>query len=307
MMSTTATDCTVGLAAASLNATAKINLSLDVLGQRADGFHDLVSVAMGVDLCDHIRCSVRSSPSVEIDSSDPALSNSDNLVVKAAYRLASEIDRSPALRIVLDKAIPIGGGLGGGSSDAAAVLRLCNHLWRGGLDDARLAEIGSELGSDVPLFFRLPAVLVRGRGERVRRLPLSWSGWVLLVNAGVAVSTAEVYEAFDQQECSTEPGWTPEEFAAATKADELMAHGRNQLEPAVFRVCPLVECVRNDLRRFGLGTMRVSGAGSTLYRLFDREEDAKGVAEEITRQGIGTWAKVVAAPVGQQPIVIEES
>jgi 4-diphosphocytidyl-2-C-methyl-D-erythritol kinase len=310
MMSTTAVDRSVGLAAASTHATAKINLTLDVLGRRSDGFHDVRSVVIGVGLSDQIRCEQTQRSGIQVECNDAAIDDAGNLARLAASLLAAELGRSPSLRLQIEKSIPVGGGMGGGSSDAAATLRLCNRLWGAGLNDARLAELGSSLGSDVPLFYYLPAALMEGRGERVTALSIAWKGWALLVSTGTEVSTAEVYKTHRLDFERTEQQDAAEQVAAissATSAEQLMPMTRNDLEPAVFRVAAEVERVSKALHHRGLGPFRVSGAGSTLYRLFDQEEDANRVAEEVTRAGIGEWTKVVAAPVGQQPIVTEES
>lgn len=290
----------------SVRAPAKVNLTLEVLGRRPDGFHELRSLVIGVDLCDRIGCWGQTERGIELSSSDPALCGPQNLAFKAAEKLAERVGREPALRIEVQKAIPVGAGLGGGSSDAAATLRLCNHLWGDLLDDRQLALLGAEIGSDVPLFFSLPSAVMSGRGELVEPLSLSWSGWVLLVFAGPAVSTRVVYHAWrpaDAQPCASR---TEERIAAASSAGELTGLLYNQLEPAVLRVSPAVAQTRADLERLGVGPMRVSGAGSTLYRLFDEKQAACRIADEVVNRGIGAAATVVACPVGPSPLVNEE-
>ena len=128
---------------------------------------------------------------IDLTCSDPSLSNSRNLAVRAAERLAGRDGLNAALSIELEKTIPVGAGLGGGSSDAASTLRLCDHLWGLSHTDAELAEMGAGIGSDVPLFFSLPGAVITGRGEKVEAISLNWSGWVLLVHARLVVSTAD--------------------------------------------------------------------------------------------------------------------
>lgn len=288
-------------------APAKINLTLDVLGRRDDGYHDVRSLVIGVSLYDHIRCRVRREPGIELICSDPGLRGSANLAHRAATRLGQHLGLEPALRIELEKRIPVGGGMGGGSSDAASTLSLCNHLWGAGLDPAGLAAIGAELGSDVPLFFSLPSMVVTGRGEKVQPVALRWSGWVLLVFVDAAVSTAEVYRAWRPSDAARLPGRTDEAIILAATADEVSALRSNHLEPAVLRVSPTVTRIHDELNRAGLGPICITGTGSTLYRLFDQEQAAHRVQRLVSDLRIGVTTSVVAAPVGPGSIASEES
>lgn len=297
-MGATALDTVRHVSSASADAPAKLNLTLDILGRRNDGFHELRSLVVGVDLCDRVTCGLRPESGIAVTCSDPALSGNHNLAYRAAARLAEHCAKEPALHIELRKAIPVGAGLGGGSSDAATTLRLCNQLWETGLDPSALAGIGAELGSDIPLFFFLPSAVMTGRGERVAPANLRWSGWVVLVFADVAVSTREVYQAWRPSDAVHLPSGMDEAILEATSADEIMPMLSNHLEPAAFRVSPAVAQAREELDRIGLGSMRVSGAGSALYRLFDDLEVAGEAAGRIRNHGIGLRTLVVAAPAG---------
>ncbi len=288
---------------ATASAYSKINLTLDVFGRRDDGYHNLRSLVIGVDLADHLRCAITSDGGVKLRCSEATLAGSVNLVVRAAAAFGRHCGRRLDLRIDLEKRIPVGGGMGGGSSDAAATLRLCNHLLSAGLDRSTLSTIGAGVGSDVPLFFHLPAAVIAGRGESVEPVALKWSGWVLLAICSEAVSTADVYRAWRPADSKSMLRGLDAEAAAATTADELSAMLSNHLEPAVFRVSQAVEGAYETLRRLGCSTVRVSGAGSTLYQLFDERDAACRVAGEIERLGTGIRALVVAAPVGESPIV----
>ena len=159
-------------------ACGKINLTLDVLGRRDDGFHELRSLVIGVDLADRVRCVRRSAGGIVLRCSDPALAGSENLTVRAAQAFAQRAGCKVNLAIELDKRIPVAAGMGGGSSDAAATLLLCNDLFLTGLSTGELARMGAEIGSDVPLFFHLPAVLMTGRGDVVASITLRWSAVV---------------------------------------------------------------------------------------------------------------------------------
>jgi 4-diphosphocytidyl-2-C-methyl-D-erythritol kinase len=307
-MNAAALDTIVKVTSATADAPAKLNLTLDILGRRDDGFHELRSLAVGVDLCDRITCSVRSQSGITLNCTDPELGGDDNLAYRAAAQLAKRCGKEPALNIELRKAIPVAAGLGGGSSDAATTLRLCNRLWGAGLDRTELATIGAELGSDVPLFFFLPAALLTGRGDRVEPVRLRWSGWVLLVFVDVVVSTAEVYRAWRASDAAGLPSGMDRAILEVSSADELTPMLSNHLEPAVFRVSPTVARACEELDRLGIGPMRVSGAGSVLFRLFDNPEAARNAASRIENHGTGLRTLVVATPAGngQDPIISKE-
>ena len=199
------------MAAPSITSTApaKLNLTLDVMGTRPDGFHELHSLLAGVDLCDRITCRLLDQPGVEVSCSDESLASANNLGVRAVEVLARHVGIDPAVSIHIEKRIPVAAGLGGGSSDAAGVLRICNELWHTGLSAEDLASIGAEIGSDVPLFFSLPSAVITGRGERVERVDMRWSGWALLARVNVPVSTAAVFRAWPIPPPFDRPACTP--------------------------------------------------------------------------------------------------
>ena len=279
-------------------AYAKINLTLDIRGLRDDGYHELESLVIGLDLHDTVSCTLAESPGIGLVCDDPALAHPDNLASLAAGRLARELGVDPALRITLDKAIPVGGGMGGGSSDAATTLALCNRLWSAGLDDRRLAAIGAELGADIPLFFSLPSAVISGRGERVRRVAMQWSGWAMLVFVPEIVPTASVYGAWRKNDSKPLPDRGVEAILDSSRADDLSGLLGNDLAPAVFRVSKRVADTCHELDRRGFGPMTVSGAGSTLFRLFDDKEAACRTAGTIEDLGLDVSCLVAAAPFG---------
>jgi len=288
------------------DAPSKINLTLEVLGRREDGYHELRSLVIGVELADHILCQTSPEPGIGLQCNDPTIDHDENLAVRAARALAHRCGLDGALRIELQKRIPVGGGLGGGSSDAATTLRLCNSLWQTGLDENALAAVGAELGSDVPLFFTLPSAIVEGRGERVSPVRLRWSGFVLLVCPPIPVSTAEVYRAFRPDDCNGFPSGAYREILHAASAADLSMLLTNHLEPAVFRVCPTLSGLRDELIGLGLTSIRVTGSGSTFFSLFDDSEPAHRAARKIQEHVSRVTTVVAAAPVGQGPILFEE-
>lgn len=279
-----------------VSARAKLNLTLDVLGRRPDGYHDLRSLVIGVDLADTVRVQKTDVPGVQLDCSDPLLAGDDNLACRAAALFAAACGRQPTLKIELSKRIPVGAGLGGGSSDAAAILQICNELCDAGRDRAALAALGARLGSDVPVFFHLPAARMTGRGECVEPVELAWSGWALLAMTGEQVSTAAVYRAWRCSDAEGTQRDMDEVVCHATSAAEIMDLLSNDLEPAVFRVSPAVARFHKMVNHAGIGPMRVSGAGSVFFRLFDNRAEAQQAADELSNRVAGLHTLVVAAP-----------
>ncbi len=277
-------------------AYAKINLTLGVRGKRPDGYHEIESVVIGIGLHDTVRCQRNDGAGVTVTCSDPTIPSSENLALLAVNLLARRVNSHPHVQIELQKTIPIGGGLGGGSSDAATVLQLCNRLWNVGLEGKALAELGASIGSDVPLFFSLPVAVVTGRGEHVESATLRWTGWVLLVFAEQVVPTPEVYAAFRETDISDRRSSVNSDVLHASTAETLSSMLYNDLESAVIRVAPEVGRLRQQLDGLGMGCWRISGAGSTLFRLFDEQQTAVEAAQRVAQQ-TGKQTAVVAAPV----------
>jgi 4-diphosphocytidyl-2-C-methyl-D-erythritol kinase len=268
-------------------AYAKINLTLAVLGQRADGYHDLVSVMQTISLRDTLRLTPNRSGQITARSDNPELNTPNNLALRAARALRDEVgDATLGVEIELLKAIPSPGGLGGGSSDAACVLLALNALWASHVSIVRLERLGANLGSDVPFFIHGGAALIEGRGERVTPLPDAQPLWLVLAKSPVSVSTAAVFRAL-----------SPADYAPADDARALMeairdgrplplASLRNTLEAPVLRAYPEIATTRDALLAAGAPIVRMSGSGPTLYALFGALEDASRVYTEARRRGL---------------------
>jgi len=278
-------------------APGKINLILDVLGRRPDGFHDIHSLAIGVGLSDRLTCTWPSPHGLTLECSDPTLHADLNLASRAALTLALRKGIDLQVEIGLDKNIPVGAGLGGGSSDAAAALRLCNELWHTRCSDLDLAQMGAELGSDVPLFFHLPAVEISGRGECVAPFPMTWHGYALLIFPGIHVSTADVYKAWRPEDVCSDHTAAFDELHTIARADRLHERLRNQLEPALFRVCQRVRQAQEALSSLGLPHTCITGSGSALFRLFDDPDPANHAARLIRDNLNDLKVTVVPCPV----------
>lgn len=259
-------------------AYAKINLALHVRRRRADGYHDietLFAFAEDGDLVEALPGTPRlllSGPFAEpLRSMDPE----DNLVMRAARRLATALGRAEAPAIALDKRLPVAAGIGGGSADAAAVLRMLCGLHGVSIDDCRVAALAAELGADVPACLASVAVRGDGRGDKLVAIEArALSGLpLLLVNPRVPLSTGPVFSGWDKVDRGPLPtGDDPLSIACA---------GRNDLEPPALRLCPAIGEVVGLLEaRSGVILARMSGSGATCFALFDTigQRDAADLA-----------------------------
>jgi len=251
-----------------IRARAKINLTLDVVGRRPDGYHELASVMQEIELADTLVLEPAEDISLVVDP--PVVpAGEDNLVLQAA-RLLQEyggVRRGAALR--LRKRIPVGAGLGGGSADAAAALKGLNRLWRLGLDPGTLAELGARLGSDIPFCLTGGTALVTGRGEVVEPLPYLPRAELVLVKPDLTVSTAEVYRGWDERGL-TGGRATPAMLGAVLVRDwrAVAVCLANDLEKVTCARHPEVLSVKQHLERAGALGVLMSGSGPAVFSLW---------------------------------------
>ena len=286
-----------------IEAYAKVNLTLEVLGKRVDGYHALRSVVLPVSLSDTLVIEATDDGRLVSDTG-----YADDLCVKAARVLRDvAASRRPGMdgcgaRMRVEKRIPAGGGLGGGSADAAAVLAALNGLWSLGCSPAELAEIGALVGSDVPALvlsrFCGP-VLMEGRGEKVAPLLSSAPALhLVLVNPGVFCSTPEVF-----RHCTprvTNDASILYNMRTALAAGDLQgvaAALMNDLEPPALALHPEIATARSALQAAGAAGVLMSGSGSTVFGLVPDEAGGRKIAELLNAQGFSAWSVQAQCPV----------
>ena len=249
---------------------AKVNLHLEVLGLRPDGYHELRTLFQSVDLCDLVHLEIGGS-GVRLAVAGQALpADERNLAHQAATAFLAAWPVADGVRITLEKNIPLGGGLGGGSSNAATVLQGLRHLL--GVQqstDARLEELGRALGADVPFFLTGGLALGSGRGDEILPLPDLPEREIWLVTPALEVSTASVFQEFRELTGDREVSSMGSLVWGEGVDWEMAARGWNDLQPIVMRRFPEVCRVYNALVEAGARTVRLSGSGATWLALFD--------------------------------------
>lgn len=277
-----------------VHAPAKVNLTLEILGRRPDGFHELRSILMPIALCDdlafwqtadgRIETVVEAEAGISLD----ALGDSEtNLVTRAARLLQEACGVRQGAGIRVRKRIPIGGGLGGGSSDAAAALVGLNTLWRLGLPREALVTLGARLGSDIPALVRSEAVIMEGRGERLRSVGPSRKSaasrfWMVVANPGIACPTHKIYGHHNG--CLTVRPTIFHNAILSIRAGDVVATSRflyNGLQPVVFEHYPATRNLATRLRDAGALAVLLSGSGASVFALVRDQEHGIAVREYL--------------------------
>jgi 4-diphosphocytidyl-2-C-methyl-D-erythritol kinase len=270
-----------------VDAPAKVNLTLRVLGVRRDGYHELESVVAAVGMADRIVLEPADDVRLVCSGADIS-AGEDNLVMMAARALARQCGVRAGAQIRLDKHVPAGRGFGGGSSDAAATLAGLNVLWHTKLTRSDLARLGASLGSDVPLFFGSPVCVMRGRGEVIEPVGGRPAWHIVLAWPEFGLPTPEVYAAYDRLGASAgvRPAATEilKHFASPPRdVRELLI---NDLEPAAGAVRRGRMDVRAILSAAGAQAVGMTGSGSAYFALADSETEARRVTEAVRALGV---------------------
>jgi 4-diphosphocytidyl-2-C-methyl-D-erythritol kinase len=266
-------------------APAKINLFLHVVGRRADGYHLLQTVFRFLDHGDSLSFSPRQDGAIVLATPLPGVPADADLTVRAARLLRESAESRAGVTISLDKRLPLGGGLGGGSSDAATVLMALNHLWGCGFSSARLQQLGLTLGADVPVFIHGRSCFAEGVGEKFLDLDLP-AAWYLVTVPKTAVPTAAIFSSADL--CRDTPAMDPATWRSG--------QGHNDLEPVACRLYPEVARHLAWLRL--RGSARMSGSGACCFAAFGSERGARDALGDLP----GDMAGFVAQGLDSHPL-----
>ena len=268
-----------------LNSPAKINLMLHITGRRADGYHLLQTVFQFIDLTDLMVFESTETPDISRLSSQTPVAESDDIVLRAAHLLQSRFGVERGVQIAIDKNIPIGGGLGGGSSNAATCLLALNQLWELNLSLDELSETGLELGADVPVFVQGYAAWADGVGERLTpiELPLPY---YLVIYPNINVSTAEIFNA----------GELTRNCDAITIRAFLAGAGINVCESVARKRYPVIGEALDWLSQFT--EARMTGTGACIYAPFDSLKAAEGVKSQVPLH----WQSFIARGMNRNPV-----
>ncbi|MFZ3578499.1 4-(cytidine 5'-diphospho)-2-C-methyl-D-erythritol kinase [Virgibacillus sp. DJP39] len=257
------------------SAPAKITLSVDVLGKRDDGYHDVEMVMTTVDLADRVALSSLNGDRIDVSADNQYVPNDErNLAFKAALALKNKYHLTRGVRIDIEKNIPVSAGLGGGSSDAAAVLRGLNKLWKLNLSLEELAEIGAGIGSDVPFCVYGSTALAKGRGEIIEEIPPPPVKWAILAKPNIGVSTRVV---FNQLEIENLPHPNTTKILDAIAEQDfykLCNHVGNVLETVTTSLFPNVQRIKEKMTQAGANGVLMSGSGPTIVGLVEHQYKA---------------------------------
>ncbi len=267
-------------------APAKLNLFLHITGRRMDGYHELQTLFQFIDFADELRFRIDGSGVVRRRGMLAGVAEDDDLTVRAARLLQAESGCTQGVEIHIDKRLPMGGGLGGGSSDAATTLVALNRLWGLGLSKKRLAVLGLRLGADVPVFVHGRAAWAEGVGERLQAVDLP-EPWFVILRPDAHVATAELF---------ADPRLT-RDLQPIKIRDYLAGDGQNVFEPLVRAAYPEVDAALGWLNARAVG--RMTGTGACVFAAFEREAQARDVAV----QAGGRWRAIVARACNRSPLL----
>ncbi|MCI0437707.1 MAG: 4-(cytidine 5'-diphospho)-2-C-methyl-D-erythritol kinase [Chloroflexi bacterium] len=277
-----------------LKAPAKINLTLEILGRREDGYHDIATIMQAIDLCDTVTLEPDYKLSLACDR--PELDSPDNLALRAAHALRDAARCDRGARIGLQKAIPVSAGLGGGSSDAAAVLKGLNRLWGLGLTIEELTPIAARLGSDVPFFLHGGTAMAQGRGERVRPMPPADIKWIVLLcpKIELASKTASLYRRLAESSF-TQGGLTRKLEARIRGGGDVPAQFLfNAFDEVALEAFPGLEDYYNTFVSLGASEVHLAGSGPSMFALVERRE--LGTAMHLLMRHRYGWDAFLVSP-----------
>ncbi len=264
-------------------AYAKINLSLDVVRRREDGYHDLEMIMQQIGICDIIRVEETEGSEIEISADGGNIpTDSDNIVYKISYTLKERFNIGKGVRIHIEKNIPVAAGLAGGSTDAAAVMMILNEIWNLDMDKDEMTDIAKNIGADIPFFFYGKTALAEGIGEKITPLSDFSGRKILLVNPGVPVNTGHVYKNLKLDENLKRPDNKELiEFIENGETQKLAENMANVLESVTIAEHPVIDEIKKEMMDCGaLGSM-MSGSGPTVFGIFDKDSTIETAYEKM--------------------------
>ena len=271
-----------------LKARAKINLGLDVVRKREDGYHEVRMIMQMINLYDRIILRRSTEPGIRVTTNLPYLPvNEDNLVYRAAKLLMEEFKVTEGAEIELQKYIPVAAGMAGGSSDAAAVMVGVNRIFHLGLTKKQLMERGVKIGADVPFCIMRGTALAEGIGEKLTVLPPMPDCWILIGKPGISVSTKYVYTTLDLNTDTVHP-----DIDGMKKALEegnlygITERMGNVLQDVTIPAYPEVERIKEQMKTLGAVNAMMSGSGPTVFGIFDNEEKAQEACQKLRESGL---------------------
>ncbi|MDR0690961.1 MAG: 4-(cytidine 5'-diphospho)-2-C-methyl-D-erythritol kinase [Streptococcaceae bacterium] len=263
-------------------APAKINLGVDALYQRDDGYYELEMVMISVDLSDHITVCDFPEPKIQLKTNSGFLPlDRKNLVYRAAELLMERFAVSTGVAVEIDKRIPVAAGLAGGSSDCAATLRALNKLWQLGLTLEELASLGAEIGSDVPYCIYGNTAFVSGRGEFVEKITNIKPFWTVLAKPPKSMPTASVFQALDIDHISHPNIHALREAIDKQDFEQMFKKMGNVLESVTIERMPEIQKIKNIMLSLGAKAALMSGSGSTVFGICENQTQAKHVFNGI--------------------------
>lgn len=263
-----------------INANAKINLALDVTGKRADGYHEVSMIMQEVGLCDKIEIIPDSTGEVKIEIENANLpSDESNIAVKAAKLFFEKTSVKDGCKIILEKHIPICAGLGGGSSDGAAVLKGLNRIYNCPLGTDELCDLGLALGADVPFFIEGKTALAKGIGEKLSKVSSKLEGTLCIIKPDIDISTPLAYKTLD---CCTYPHYDIIKIKEALEKGDTNTFINKSGNVFEYVCCPLhpqIDEIKNHLKKCGAYFAMMSGSGPSVFGIFEKREDAQKAFE----------------------------
>ncbi len=271
-------------------APAKINLTLLIAGKRPDGFHELETVMAKIDLYDRLTFTPSSEPGITLKCCGryEVPPGDDNLVLRAARLFCKKTGIDPSVTIAIEKSIPIGAGLGGGSSDAAAAIMGLDRYFKTALKKEELMDIGAQIGSDVAFFMGPKMALCTGKGEKLRKIPQNIDFAGLLVLPNVNVSTKKVYENYRHNaDIFNQLARKKPDLITKKNIDFTSKICANMLECSCFELYPELETIKNTLQALEIGRFCLSGSGSAMYCLADGSDKQLKKYQSMAVEAVG--------------------